>query len=258
MKFTQNEARTVRLIQEIRKRPSTAARRSKIRSLKRTLRAYRAGIRAQAAVTGWDKMNRRWRYAALIAVYNDDHVPATPEALEKDIGLLALAAAHRMLNKHEVGYNDAPWLRQMENDLPHDRLDWMIPGQSYCGFGCIWSYWTGAKVLLPDGTVYTPNVCPWGGTVQVTTAHGETYKIKFTRVSPEQARPGALITFNFGSGGAKHIGLARGRMVNGSIPTREFNTAPGSGGNQANGGGCYDRNRARGLILCALNVELVD
>lgn len=256
MKFTQNEAKTVRLIQEIRKRPSTPERRSKIRSLKRTLRRYRAGIRTAATVPGgggWNKANRRWRYQALINVYNDDSLPDTPEAIDKDIGLAALAAAHTLLNKHEVGYNDAPWLRHMEDQLPHDRLDWMIPGQSYCGFGCIWSYWRGAKVLLPDGTVYTPNVCPYGGSTKQTLPDKD--RVKFVRTTPEGAKPGALVVFNFGSGGAKHIGLARGAMRGGVMPTREFNTAPGSGGNQANGGGVYDRNRSRVLILCVLNVE---
>lgn len=249
MKFTKNEAKTIRLIQEIRKRPDTPERRRKIRSLKVTLRRYRTGIRAAAAITGWDKFNRRWRYQALINVYNDDLLPDTPEKIDKDIGLLALAAAHRMVGKHEVGYNDGPWLRQMENDLPHDRLDWMIPGQSYCGFGCIWSYWVGAHVLLPDGTVYTPNICPWGDSKKE--------QVRFVRTTPENAKPGALIVFNWGSGGAKHVAMARGRMVGGVIPTREFNTAPAAGGNQSNGDGCYDKTRARGLILCVLNVEKI-
>lgn len=259
MKFTENEARTVRLIQEIRKRPSTPERRRKVRSLKRTLLKYRANIRVAAVAqrNGWDEMNRRWRYHALLAVYKADDLPEKPADIERDPGLLALAAAHRMVGKTETRYNDASWLQEMEGDLPHDRLDWMIPGQSYCGFGVIWAYWEGAHLLLPDGTVYTPNVCPWGGTTRDTpisrgTGQG---RVRFVRVSPENAKPGALVVMNFGSGGAKHIALARSRMVKGVIPTREFNTTPGAGGNQANGGGCWDRDRARGLIMCTLNVE---
>lgn len=258
MKFTKNEAHTVDLIQSLRDRPSTPERRAKIRAEKRTLRRYRSNIRAAATAQrhGWDKSNRRWRYQALINVYNDDPLPRTAERIDADPGILALAAAGRLLGKVETGYNDAPWLRQMENDLPHDRLDWMIPGQSYCGFGCIWSYWEGAGILLPDGTVYTPNLCPYGGHVE----HADIVRgvgvqdTQFSRVDPTRVKPGGLIVFNFGSGGAKHVGLARAPMRNGVIPTREFNTSPSSGGSQSNGGGVWDKNRTRGLILCALNV----
>lgn len=166
-----------------------------------------------------------------------------------DEGTKAIAAASRMVGKTETGNNDAGWLRAMERDLPHHRLDWMIPGNPYCGFGVVWAWWVGAGVVLPDGAVYTPNICPWGGQ--------KIGNAKFTRVAPENAKPGALVVFNFGSGGAKHVGLARGPMRGGVIPTVEFNTSPDSGGSQANGGGVWKRTRSRGLILCVLNVEKV-
>ena len=171
------------------------------------------------------------------------------EARKAGTGTNALRAAARMVGKSERGANDAPWLRQMEDDLPHNRLDWMIPGQPYCGFGCIWSWWAGAKTLLPDGTVFTPNICPWGGKTLG--------KVKFVRVAPEQAKPGALVVINFGSGGAKHVALARGPMRNGAIPTTEFNTSPTSAGSQANGDGVWKKTRPRGFVLCTLNVEPV-
>lgn len=244
--FTKAEKKTISEIQSLRKKESTPSTRAKIRHLKNKILFYRAKLRAAGRKSKWTK-ERRFRYTALLAVYKADPVPHTAEAIEKDIGLLALASAHKMVGKVEVGYNDAPWLRQMENDLPHNRLDWMIPGQSYCGFGCIWSYWDGAKVLLPDGTVYTPNICPYGGHYL-----GD---LKFTRVEPENAKPGALVVMNFGAGGAKHVALARRPMRRGTIDTREFNTSPGSGGNQGNGGGVWDRNRPKGYILCVLNVS---
>lgn len=244
--FTRNEARTVYLIQKIRGRPSTRARRSAIRVLKAVLLVYRAQLRAAAAGGGWDKRARRWRYAALLAVYKADPLPSRKVS---DPGQLALAAAGRMVGKRETGDNDAAWLRQMEDDLPHDRLDWMIPGNPYCGFGCIWSWWAGARLLLPDGTVYTPNICPWGGTTQG--------QVRFVRCRPEDAKPGALVVMHFGSGGAKHVAMARGPMRNGQIPCREFNTSPSNAGSQANGGGCWDRTRPRGFVLCTLNVEPV-
>jgi hypothetical protein len=171
-------------------------------------------------------------------------------AAEAPPGQLALQAAGTMLGKVETGYNDAAWLRQMEADLPHDRLDWMIPGQPYCGLGVIWSYWKGARRLLPDGTVYTPNILGYAG--KAFSAAGGGYKL--VRVEPEQAKPGAIVVMDFNGGGADHVALARGPMRGGAIPTREFNTSPSSAGSQANGGGVFDRTRPRAYVLGVLNI----
>jgi hypothetical protein len=215
-------------------------------------RFWRARIRRQmnalaraARKNGWDKDGRGWRYQLLAKAYVGKVC-----GQRGNPGELAVKAALRMSGKTESSYNDAPWLRVMENALPHNRLDWMIPGQPYCGFGCIWAWWVGARTLLPDGTVYTPNICPWGGK--------RIGKVRFTRVRPEEAKPGALVVCNFGFGGAKHVALARGRMVGGVIRTVEFNTSAGNSGSQANGGGCYPRVRSRSQILCTVNVEPVE
>lgn len=152
-------------------------------------------------------------------------------------GVRAVRAALTMVGKVENN-NDAPWLHKMENDLPHDRLDWMVPGNPYCGLGVIWSWWVGAKKELPDGYVYTPNICGGG-------AYGR-------KVSAYDAKPGDSVVFHFGSGGAKHVGLARGPAKNGVIPTVEFNTSPSDAGSQGNGGGVWPRNRSLGLVLCVV------
>lgn len=68
-KFTKTEARTIYLIQAIRERKSTAARRSEIRALKAVLLGYRAAIRAAAKASGWDRNERRARYHGLLDVY---------------------------------------------------------------------------------------------------------------------------------------------------------------------------------------------
>ena len=167
-------------------------------------------------------------------------------------GVLALRAARTMLGKTETGNNDAAWLRQIENDLPHNRLDWMIPGNPYCGLGVIWSYWKGAGLELPDGTVYTPNILSYAGTV-FTARDGRKYKL--VKVAPKQATKGAIVVVDFTPGtGADHVCLARGPMRNGVIATVEFNTSPGNGGSQANGGGVYERTRPRAFVLGVLNV----
>lgn len=152
-------------------------------------------------------------------------------------GAAAVRAALSMVGKTETGYNDAPWLRAMERDILKAgyQLDWMIPGQPYCGFGVIWA-WLKAGKKLPAGTVYTPNICP-------SDAYG-------TKVSAYNARPGDLVVFHFGSGGAKHVGLALGPAKGGVIQCVEFNTSPSNAGSQGNGGGVWKRSRPLGLVQC--------
>lgn len=174
-------------------------------------------------------------------------------AAEAPPGELALKAAGRMVGKTETAYNDAPWLRQMAADLlkAGANLDWMIPGQPYCGMGVIWAYLAGAGIKLPDNFVYTPNILNAAGTV-VTDREGRKYKL--VRVAPEQAKPGAIVVMDFNGGGADHVALARGPMRGGVIPTREFNTSPSNAGSQGNGGGVFDRTRPRAYVLGVLNV----
>jgi hypothetical protein len=168
-------------------------------------------------------------------------------------GVLALRSARTMLGKYETGYNDAPWLRAIEALVVKAdiALDWMIPGQPYCGLGVIWAYLKGAGIKLPANFVYTPNIL---------NAAGQTFrardgrKYKLVRVAPEQAKPGAIVVMDFNGGGADHVALARGPMRNGVIPTVEFNTSPSNAGSQANGGGVYERVRPRAFVLGALNV----
>ena len=135
------------------------------------------------------------------------------------------------------GSNDAPFLRDWENRLGHDRLDWMIPGQPWCGLACIAAWKFGAGKLLPDGTVYTPNIVNWARA-------GE----HFEAVPPDEAKPGDLVVFDFDSGGADHVGLALWPARAGLIPTVEGNTSPSDAGSQANGGGVFKRSRHVGLI----------
>lgn len=169
------------------------------------------------------------------------------------IGLRALAAAAQMLGKFETGNNDAPWLRAMEADLVRagSTLSWMIPGNPYCGMGVLWSYFK-AGLRLPDNFVGTTNIMHAAGQV-FTSKSGMRFKL--VACSPENARPGAIIVFDWAPGtGADHTGLARGPMRGGEIPTREFNTSPSNAGSQGNGGGVYDRTRPRSVILGVLNV----
>lgn len=187
---------------------------------------------------GWDVNDRGRRFKLIHGGRLREpwaHPSKWPQ--DEDGGQVAVKYALSMVGKVETGYNDAPWLRSMERDLLHAgyQLDWMIPGQPYCGFGVLWA-WMKAGKKLPAGAVYTPNIC-------ASSAYG--HKIPSTH-----AHPGALVVFDFNGGGADHVALARGPARNGRIPTVEFNTSPGSGGSQANGGGVWKRERPTGLILC--------
>lgn len=149
-------------------------------------------------------------------------------------GAAALARAAQLLGKTENN-NHAPWLAALERK---HGMAWM-DGQPWCGFLCYVAWAEGAGKKLPQGVVYTPNIVGWANRGQ-----------HFTRVSPSSAKPGDLVVFNFvgGSSVADHVGLARGPARGGVIPTIEGNTSPGSGGSQANGGGCFKRTRPVGLI----------
>lgn len=137
-----------------------------------------------------------------------------------------------------AGSNDAPFLRAWENGLGHDRLDWMIPGNPWCGFACIAAYHYGAKVELPDGVVFTPNIVAW--------AKANNH---FQAIPPTAAKKGDLVVFDWNPGsGADHVALALGPAVNGVIPTVEGNTSPSNAGSQSNGGGVFQRSRPVGFI----------
>lgn len=197
---------------------------------------------------------RRARGSAYRAKVRRAHSKRLKEAAQGSLGEKALRAGRKMLGKVETGNNDAPWLRSMEKTLVDagEPLAWMIPGNPYCGFGVIWSYWVGAKVFLPANFVGTTNICPAGGKVFKGTP-GIDYRL--TRIPLESVRKGDILVFDWAPGsGADHTGLARGPMKGGSIPTTEFNTSPTNAGSQSNGGGVWDRTRSRGNIICAIRV----
>lgn len=136
------------------------------------------------------------------------------------------------------GSNDAPFLRAWEAGLGHDRLDWMIPGNPWCGFACIAAWKYGAGKDLPDGTVYTPNIVAWAK-----------QGVHFKAVPATAAKPGDLVVIDWTPGtGADHVELALGPAKGGVIPTVGGNTSPSNAGSQSNGGGVFQRTRPVGFI----------
>ena len=151
-----------------------------------------------------------------------------------DIGAKAVAHALKSVGAHEDPGrpNRAKWLDAW---VAKYHQPWMV-GQPYCGLGCI-VWWARAGKKLPLDTVST-----------VAIANRARRGDGFSSVPFDKAKAGDLLVMHFGSGGPKHVGLARGPMKGGVFSTVEANTSPTNSGSQANGGGVYLRSRPRGLI----------
>ncbi|MGI8511789.1 MAG: hypothetical protein ACR2NH_04090 [Solirubrobacteraceae bacterium] len=132
-----------------------------------------------------------------------------------------------------AGSNDAPYLANWRNAL---NMGWMR-GQPWCGFACQAAYHYAAHKTLPTDTPST-----------IAIANRARSGDGYTGVGLRSIQRGDLVVFNFGSGGPKHVGLARGPMSGGVVSCVEANTSPSSSGSQANGGGIFIRSRSAGLI----------
>jgi hypothetical protein len=150
-----------------------------------------------------------------------------------DPGAKALSFALSVVGRTEQD-NRAPWLDAWARRYVGG---WMV-GQPWCGLYCIVA-WAAAGKALPKDTVSTVAILG-----RARRGDG------FAAVKPEQARAGDLVVMDFSPAPpeAMHVGLARGPLRNGVIPTAEGNTSPGSGGSQNNGGGIYLRTRPRGVV----------
>jgi hypothetical protein len=203
-----------------------------------------------------DATLRAWRRVAHLIGLPDGHPPTrraqlnvrqpwtrTPAARRRakarratmgtTAGERAVEALGKYLGKTESG-NRAPWLDALARKFVGP---WMV-GQPWCGLACIVG-WAGAGVALPKDTVST-----------VACLHRARRGDGFRLVPASKAAPGDLVLMDFAAGGdeVQHVGLARGPMRNGLIPTREGNTSPGAGGSQNNGGGVYDRVRPASVV----------
>lgn len=155
-------------------------------------------------------------------------------AKSTDLGAQAVARALKTVGAHEDRGrpNRAAWLDRW---IAKYHQPWMR-GQPWCGLACI-VWWGRAGKKLPLDTVST-----------VAIANRARRGDGFTSISAANAKAGDLLVMHMGSGGPKHVGLARGPMRGGVFSTVEGNTSPGNSGSQANGGGIYLRSRPRGLI----------
>ncbi len=146
---------------------------------------------------------------------------------------VAFLVARAGWHESPSGSNDAPFLKNWRDAL---HMGWMR-GQPWCGFGIEAAYHYGAHKDLPADTASTIAIAN-----RARSGNG------YSQVGSNSIRVGDLVVFNFGSGAPKHVGLARGPMSGGVIPTVECNTSSANGGSQSNGGGIYIRTRSIGLV----------
>ena len=143
------------------------------------------------------------------------------EGLDK--GSFALRFAVADVGKHEDAGrpNRAKWL---DGWVAIFGEKWMT-AQPWCGLG-VWMWYHRAGLDLPKDTVSTIAIA-------ARARRGD----KFTVVPADKVKAGDLLVMHLGSGGPKHVGLARGPMKNGVFQTVEGNTSAGNSGSQADGGG---------------------
>lgn len=115
-------------------------------------------------------------------------------------------------------------------------------GVAWCG--CFVDYAAvkvgGAKIPNHSRLAYTPYIDADAGSG----SNG------LREVSVNDAAKGDLVVFNFGSGGAKHVGLCIAPTSGGLVTCVEGNTSSGSSGDQANGGGVFQRQRPVSHVIC--------
>lgn len=120
-----------------------------------------------------------------------------------------------------------------------DELQPDFNGQPYCAGGVSWT-WKHAghpfpAIDHPWGYSYCPDGVNWFKNNGLWSTSGY--------------EPGDTIFFDWMSDGvADHTGIVIGDLGS-VIKTFEFNTTPGAGGDQANGGGCYYRDRYHGSTV---------
>lgn len=117
-------------------------------------------------------------------------------------------------------------------------------GQPWCG---AFIYWVLRKVGVVDkplgktGIFYTPAI--------VAAAKRQGIWRSDSVASLNKIKPGDLVLFNFGSGGAKHVEFAEKALGNGRVQCIGGNTSGTNRGSQNDGGGVYRRTRDRGSIM---------
>lgn len=99
----------------------------------------------------------------------------------------------------------------------------------------------GVKFLHPGRIAYTPYIVQDGDR----NVNG----LRSVR-NISAVKPGDWAVFNFGSGGAKHVGIVTAiNLAKGEVTCIEGNTSPGLKGSQNNGEGVYRRYRPVGHVL---------
>lgn len=117
-------------------------------------------------------------------------------------------------------------------------------GQPWCGAFVDWVLAKRGVDGWPvgrNGIFYTPSI--------VASAKSKGVWRSDSTESLSRIQPGDLVLFDFGSGGAQHVGFAERYVGGGIVQTIEGNTSPTNRGSQNNGGGTYRRQRSAATIM---------
>lgn len=123
-------------------------------------------------------------------------------------------------------------------------------GQPWCGAFVAWVLRQRGVTDYPigiPGIFYTPSIVAAAKSKGVWHGDSDLASIK----------PGDVVLFDFGSGGAVHVGLAEEYLGAGQVRTIEGNTSPTNRGSQNNGGGVYRRTRTAAAILGWVDMSAV-
>jgi hypothetical protein len=150
-----------------------------------------------------------------------------------------LKEERKYVGKHESGHNRSGpgfpvdvWEREVG-----------LLGEPYCGIAQTYFIRHFGGVPVPS-LAYTPNIYAWG--------HGHQNGLRV--VSWAERQPGDLVLYKW-AGVSNDVCDHVGMLDSDRTHTIEFNTSPGDGGSQNNGGGCYRRDRGTANVVAVVRVE---
>jgi hypothetical protein len=146
-----------------------------------------------------------------------------------------MTTATAMLNaaRAEVGY------REGRNNSNKYGSWYGMPNQPYCAMGLTWcAYKIGAERLIGGKWAYCPYWAEW-------------FRVR-KLWHESQYRRGDIAFFDWSGNRRKrhevHVAIIE-EVTDHGVKTVEFNTVPGAGGNQSDGGGVYRRHRSMNLVV---------
>lgn len=143
----------------------------------------------------------------------------------------------------QVGTTESPYGSNWGHPV-QDWIQWLGYSSPVPWCGCF-----AGNAVIKHGGANIPNRIRLGFTPYI--CQDATNKTNgLTKVAVQDVKKGDLVVFNFGSGEAKHVGVAVAGYQNGSVITCDGNTSSDAGGSQDNGGTVAKRMRPASYVIC--------